>query len=183
MSTTIKPSCKQIKMTTLSQTLEKLIACYPEATVINFTKHKMDIELPANLCWLDVNPKGKTRVNQSQVLTGSLTELDWLVHLDKTTNQKFIILISENKKYTYEQLQYLLDTLSSWAPCIDLLVDKQVKDNPARWPINDLHEALELIDVKDIELTKVPKSWLKRIQYWLGVRTHYQVYHYGSLDF
>ncbi|MCE2593302.1 hypothetical protein K6Y31_00505 [Motilimonas cestriensis] len=183
MSAPVQQSSKQIKITTLSQTLEKLIACYPDATVINFTKHKMDIDLPPNLLWLDVNSKGKARSSQSQVLTGNLNELDWLAQLDKTTNQKFIILISENKKNSYEQLQYLLDTLSSWAPCIDLLVDKQLKDNLARWPINDFHQALELIDVMDIELTKVPKTWFKRIQFWLGVRTHYQVYHYGSLDF
>lgn len=177
------PSSKQMKRSTLSHTLAKLVDCYPQATVINLTKYKLELPLPPDLLWLDVNSKGKPKMANTQALIGNLANLSWLEQLDKTTNQKLIVLVSENKKYSCEQLNQLLDKLSGWAPCIDLLIDKKINNSPALWPINGLHQSIELIDVMDIELAKVPKSWLKRLKHWFGARTHYQVYHYGSIDF
>ncbi|MCE2572494.1 hypothetical protein [Motilimonas eburnea] len=176
-------SRKQLKTVTLCQPIIKLIENYPEAMVLNLTKHRFSFALPSTVKWLDINIKGKERLSCGQVINGNLEELSWLKQLNKTTNQKIIILVSENKKHSFEQLTRLLDELIAWAPCIDLLIDKQLKANMGSWPVNDLHHALELIDVTDIDITKSPRNWVKQIRHWLGSRTHYQVYHYGSINF
>ncbi|MFO6424757.1 hypothetical protein [Motilimonas sp. KMU-193] len=176
-------SRKKLKSVTLCQTVAKLIDNYPEAMVLNFTKHRFNLPLPETVKWLDINIKGKERLSSGQVINGNLNELSWIKQLSKTTNQKIIVLVSENKKQNFEQLQRLLDELIAWAPCIDLLVDKQLKTSMGAWPVNELHQALELIDVTDIDITKSPRNLFKQLRHWLGNRTHYQVYHYGSIYF
>lgn len=141
------------------------------------------LQLPQTVKWLDINIKGKERLSSGQVINGNLHELSWVKQLNKTTNQKIIILVSENKKHSFEQLRRLLDELITWAPCIDLLIDKQLKRTMGAWPIHDLHQALELIDVTDIDITKSPRNLFKQLRHWLGSRTHYQVFHYGSIHF